>query len=55
LLHLLGDLLESRLGADSADLGVLLLLELEGERLHAGGEHGGEDLILLEALLELPW
>ena len=52
MLHLLGDLLESRLGADSADLRVLLLLELEAERFHAGGEHRGKDLILLEALLD---
>jgi hypothetical protein len=51
-LHFFGDFLEARLGADAADLGVLLLLDLEGEGFHAGVQHGGEDLVLLQALLD---
>jgi hypothetical protein len=49
---LLGHFLEGGLGADAADLGVLLLLEGELERLHAGVEHGFENLVLLVALLQ---
>jgi hypothetical protein len=50
----LGHLLERGLGADSADDGVLVLLELELERLHARVEHAAEDFVLLVALLTPP-
>jgi hypothetical protein len=47
-----GPLLQRGQGALAADLGVLLLLELEIEALHAGVDHVAENLILLVTLLE---
>jgi hypothetical protein len=48
LLHLL----ERGLGADAADDGVLLLLELELEGLHSRVKHAAEDFVLLVALAD---
>jgi hypothetical protein len=49
-LLLLRHLLQRRLRADPADDGVLALLELEVECLHAGVQHAAEDFVLLVAL-----
>jgi len=48
---LLGHFFKGGLGADAADLGVLLLLERKRECLHAGVEHGFENLVLSVSLL----